>query len=227
MPTSSLPPPAPVMVASFFKRLEAIDFITRVITSNARITAQFTFRGEPETKVLIDFTQTPGRVFLDEDDRKGQIAVTINGDIMHEVLMGRKAPGVAVARREMLLRGSPMNFAKFIPMFDFGPTLYKEHLADLGYKGFARHPGESQTKEIVMDNTPFKGDPIPLVKLSPLEKIVFTVMNGFSYAMGYMVGLMRYRLFKNLNLFSVLSFMSRGLAAAAPREETDGAGSNT
>jgi hypothetical protein len=29
----------------------------------------------------------------------------------------------------------------------------------------------------------------------------------------------RYRLFKKLNLFDVLSAMSRGLAAAAPREE--------
>ena len=215
------------MLASFFKRLEALDFITRIITSNARITALLTFRGDPEKKVLLDFTRTPGRVFLDEDTRQGQIAVTIDGDVMHEVLTGRKTPGVAVARREMLLRGSAMNFAKFIPLFDFGPTLYREHLADLEFNEFARHPGENRTKEGIMDNPQFKGDPIPLIQLSPLEKIVFAVMNGLSYAMGFMVGLVRYRLFRNLNLINVLSFMSRGLAAAAPRQETDGAGSDT
>jgi len=72
-----------------------------------------------------------------------------------------------------------------------------------------------------MDKEQCKGDPIPLVQLSPFEKTVFALMNGLSYGLGYLVGLMRYRLFKKMNLFSVLSFMSRGLAAAAPRQEPE------
>ena len=51
------------------------------------------------------------------------------------------------------------------------------------------------------------------------EKITFAVMNGLSYAMGYMVGVMRYRVFKNMNLFQVLSSMSSGLAAASPKTD--------
>jgi len=207
------------MLASFFKRLEEIDFITRIITSNARIRALFTFRGDPEKKVLLDFTRTPGRVLLDEQAEQGHISVTIEGDVMHEVLLGRMMPGVAVARRQMLLRGSAYDFSNFIPMFDFGPTLYKEHLADIGYGAFARHPMDSGSKEVVMDSTRFNGDPIPLVEYSTFEKIAFAVMNGISYAMGYVVGLIRYRLLTNLNLFQVLSSMSRGLAAAAPEQK--------
>ena len=63
----------------------------------------------------------------------------------------------------------------------------------------------------------FNGDPIPLVSLSGFEKATFGALNGVSFALGYLVGLVRYRVFKKLNLFDVLSAMSRGLAAAAPQ----------
>ena len=67
-----------------------------------------------------------------------------------------------------------------------------------------------------MESRTFKGDPIPLVPLSGFEKVMFGALNGVSYSLGYLVGLARYRVFKKLNLFDVLSAMSRGLAAAAP-----------
>ena len=69
-----------------------------------------------------------------------------------------------------------------------------------------------------MGSKSFKGDPIPLVRLSNFEKVVFGALNGISYALGYFVGIVRYRVFRKLNLFDVLSAMSRGLAAAEPRE---------
>ena len=46
---------------------------------------------------------------------------------------------------------------------------------------------------------------------------MFGVLNVTSYSLGYLVGLLRYRVFKKLNLFDVLSAMSRGLAAASPQ----------
>jgi len=217
-------PPASVVLASFFKKLETIDTITRIIISHAGISALMTFRGNPTTRVLLDYTRTPGRVLVDGEAREGNILVTIRDEVMHEVLLGRMAPGVAVGRREMLLRGSAADLSKFIPLFEFAPVLYREHLADIGYKGYARQTDAGRPLEVAMDKQEFKGDPIPLVQLSPLEKAVFAVMNGLSYALGYLVGLMRYRLFKNLSLFSVLSFMSRGLAAAAPRQDEQGQG---
>jgi hypothetical protein len=125
-----------------------------------------------------------------------------------------------MSRREMLLRGSAYNLAKFIPLFEFGPVLYREHLTDLGLFGYSRPGEQNPRKESAMNDQPqFQGKPIPLVRLSSFEKISFAVMNGLSYAMGYMVGLLRYRVFKNMNLFQVLSSMSRGLAAASPKTD--------
>jgi len=67
-----------------------------------------------------------------------------------------------------------------------------------------------------MESKNFKGEPIPLVRTSAFERAVFGCLRGISYALGYFVGLLRYRVFKKLDLFDVLSAMSRGLAAAAP-----------
>ena len=213
-------PPTPVVLASFFERLECMETITRVILSHAEISALMTFRGEPEKKVLLDYSKTPALIRVDGDDRDGSIRVTVRGDVMHDVLLNRMPPGVAMSRREMLLRGSALNQAKFIPLFAFGPVLYREHLTDLGLFGYSRPGAQPPRKETAMSDQPqFQGKPIPLVRLSTFEKITFAVMNGLSYAMGYMVGVMRYRVFKNMNLFQVLSSMSRGLAAASP--ETD------
>jgi hypothetical protein len=210
--------PVSSILISFFQKLEQIDFITRTIISHARIRALLTFRGNPERRVLLDYSQSPGRVVVDGEAREGQITVSVPDQIMHEVLLGRLPPGVAVGRREMLLRGSANDLAKFTPLFEFAPVLYQEHLAQIGWKSHARPTDRTLCTEAAMDDTLFKGDPIPLVKLSTFEKAVFSILNGFSYAMGYTVGILRYRLFPKLNLFSVLASMSKGLAAAAPRE---------
>ena len=143
----------------------------------------------------------------------------IDADIMHDVFLDRKKPGVAVARRELLLKGPVIAFSKIIPLFDIAPVLYREHLAEIGYGIYAREAGKALPKEEVMSGQVFKGEAIPLVQLSGLEKFGTKVVNGLAYGMGYLVGLLRYRLFKKLSLFGVLSEMSRGLEAATPPEE--------
>ncbi len=220
--TSSAAPPFPVVLASFFKRLEPLDAIIRASISHARISALMTFRGDPEKKILLDFTKSRGQVLMDEQAREGHISLTVRGDIMHQVLLARMTPGVAVGRREMLLRGSAIKLAKLTPLFEIGPVLYREHLADIGFRGFSRRPGETPFKEAVMNGQQFTGEPIPLVQLSALEKVVFALMRWMSYALGYGVGLMRYRLFKKMNLFDVIASMSRGLTAATPKQVLDG-----
>jgi hypothetical protein len=200
-----------------------METITRVILSHAEISALMTFRGEPQKKVLLDFSQTPARIVVDGEARTGTIQVTVRGEVMHDILLDRMPPGVAMGRREMLLRGCAADLAKFIPLFAFGPVLYREHLTDLGLFGYSRPGAQNPLKEVAMSDTPqFQGNPIPLVRLSPVEKVAFSVMNGLSYAMGYMVGWLRYRVFRNLNLFQVLSSMSRGLSAALPRNLSGG-----
>ena len=67
-----------------------------------------------------------------------------------------------------------------------------------------------------MSEQTFNGEGIPLVQMSGIEKVSAKFVNGLAYVIGYTVGLIRYRLFKKLSLFGVLSAMSNGLVAATP-----------
>lgn len=209
------------ILASFFKRLETIEPMLRIIVSEAKIRALLTFRGDPERKVLLDFAHAPARVVLDDQAKDADINVTIRGEVMHDVLSGRMSAGQALGRRELLLRGSASHLARLIPLFDFGPVLYREYLEKLGSSLSSPQSDSKMSKEKAMESRTFNGDPIPLVSLSGLEKAVLGALNGISYAMGYLVGLLRYRVFEKLNLFDVLSAMSRGLAAATPQERLE------
>jgi hypothetical protein len=216
--TGSGTPEITLILASFFKRLEGLEEIVRVVMSHHRMSALFTFRGMPEKKVLMDFSKSPARVSVDNGATAGNVYATIQGDIMHEVFLDRIKPGVAVGRRELLLRGRVMDFTKIIPLFDIAPVLYREHLSDIGCKGYARQAGKTLSREEIMRDQVFKGEAVPLVELSGFEKFTVKVINRLAYGMGYLVGLLRYRLFKKLSLFGVLSEMSRGLEAATPPE---------
>ena len=210
-------PPQTEILASFFKRLEAIESIVRIIISEARIRALLVFRGDPEKKVLLDFSGFPARVLSDGQASDADILVTIRAEVMHDVLSGRMSAGTALGRRELLLRGSASHLASLIPLFDFGPILYREHLEKIGVGTLFPASSRSESEEESMDSKTFNGDPIPLVRLSVFERAVFGALNGVSYALGYFVGLVRHRLLKKMDLFDVLSAMSRGLAAAAPQ----------
>ena len=217
--TVSATPQTTEILSSFFKRLEGLEEIVRIVMSHYRMSALFTFRGTPEKKVLMDFTKSPAQVSVDNGAAAGTVYATIDGDIMHEIFLDRMKPGVAVGRRELLLKGPVIGFSKIIPLFDIAPVLYREHLADIGYGSFARQAGKALSKEEVMSDKVFKGDPIPLVEMSGLETFGTKVINGLAYGLGYAVGFLRYRLFKKLSLFGVLSSMSRGLESATPPEQ--------
>jgi len=224
--TEAAPIPLPVVLASFFRRLGGMEALNRVILSGARISAHLTFRGDPPAAVLLDFSRTPARILVEGGDRPGvgTIRMAARAEIMHEVLLDRMPPAVAMSRREMLLRGSAYHIGRFVPLFEFGPVLYREHLIDLGLSGPARPGARRAGKEEAMHPPPAPQEaPALPVRLSALEKVLFRAMNRMSYALGYGMGVLRYRLLKNLNLFRILSSMSRGLAAAMPREAAGGA----
>jgi hypothetical protein len=216
--TVSTTPEATVVLSSFFERLEPLEEIVRVFMSQARMSVLFTFRGTPEKKVLLDFSKSPARVIVDDGAKTGTVYVTINGGIMHDIFLERMKPGVALGQREMLLRGPVMELSKVLPLFDIAPMLYREHLSDIGYNGYARQPVKSLSKERLMNGQVFKGEPIPLVQLSGAEEFLTKVINGLAYGMGYAVGFLRYRLFRKLSLFGVLTAMSQGLEKATPPE---------
>jgi hypothetical protein len=220
--TETVEVPTSVMVASFLKRLEAIEAIVRVVLSDARVSAFYRLRGHVQRTVLMDFAGSPARVTVNGQNETAHIYVTIDAGIMHDILVGRVKPGVAVGRREMLLRGSAIDLAKFIPLFDLAPVLYSEHLADIGHNGFIRGSGDAPLREVVMTGQAVEGKAINRRQSSRLERAIFGMTKGVAYAMGYVVGFMRYRLFENMSLFEALEAMSRGIEAAKPRTAKNG-----
>jgi hypothetical protein len=216
--TPSTTPEATVVLSSFFRRLEPLEEIVRVFMSQARMSALFTFRGTTDSKVLLDFSKSPAVVAVDNGARSGDVSITINGGVMHDIFLERMKPGVALGRREMLLRGPVSDLSKILPLFGIAPMLYREHLGDIGYNGYAREPGKSLSQEELMNGQVFKGEAFPLVRLSGPEKVGTKLINGLAYGLGYFVGLLRYRLFKKLSLFGVLTAMSTGLTKATPPE---------
>ena len=73
-----------------------------------------------------------------------------------------------------------------------------------------------------MGGTAIEGEFNCHTQISGFEKVVFGLTNGFAFALGYVVGLMRYRLFENMSLFQALESMSRGIDAALPRRSQQG-----
>lgn len=217
MALTATPEPT-VVLASFFSRLEPLEEIVRVFMSQARMSALFTFRGTKDIRVLLDFSKSPAVVAVDNGARSGDVYVTINGGVMHDIFLEKLKPGVALGRRELLLRGPVKDLSNILPLFSIAPMLYREHLGDIGYDGYARQPGRSLSQEELMNGQVFKGEPIPLVQLSGPEKVGTKIINGLAYGLGYVVGLVRYRLFKKLSLFGVLTAMSNGLTRATPPE---------
>jgi len=205
-----------LLLASFYRRLERIEPIIRIVLYDSRISALLTFRGDPEKKVFLDYRKNPAKIEVDGAARDADVRVTIDGGVMHRVLLNRLKPGQALARREMLLRGSAADLAKFIRLLEFGPLLYDEHAADAGYPGYARKNFSMPLEENVMKEIIFNGAPIPTVRMSGGERFIAKSVNGLGFAVGYLLGLLRYRLVEKLSLFDVLTSMSRGLEAARP-----------
>ncbi len=78
-----------------------------------------------------------------------------------------------------------------------------------------------------MDTPVFEGKAIPVIQLSFFEKALFGIINALAYVLGFVMGVIRYRLFENLSLFDVLNSMSKGLSASSPNEENQAIGNGS
>lgn len=206
------------ILMEFFVRLEKLGEIVRVIVSNASITVLIAFRGEHEKRVVMDLTKDNLKVINNDKAKDGNIYVTIDAEQMHQVLTEQKTAGTALAERQLLLRGSPYLFSKFIPLFDFGPMLYKEHLADCMVKGYARKSSTTPLKEEKMNTTDTNLQLEKLEDVPNWQKMIFKLFNIFAFILGYVVGLIRYRVLENMSLFEMISSLSKGLQAATPKD---------
>jgi hypothetical protein len=228
--TSSLPSaslsgsvPSPATLASFFHRLATIDRIARVIVSDAQLSARLTFRGRPDRSVRLEFTSGPLRVVDDDSPLlKADVDVAMDAGVAHEVFLGRLAPGEAFGRRQMLLRGSAAQLARLIPLFDFAPALYREHLADIGWEGFVRRSGWAPLRENNMATSPSYTHTALGPERSAGVQVACRAVESLAYGLGFAVGLVRHRVVPDLDLFDVIAAASRGITDASPAVRPDG-----
>lgn len=203
---------ATTAIAALLRRLETLEPVVRAVLSDTPMSVLITLRGLPEKRVFLDYTKRPGSIVVDGEARTGDVQVIVEGGVMHGVLLGRTPAGVALGRRELLLRGSAYHLAKLIPLFDISPVLYREHLSDMGFGRDARN------EESIMNKQEFRGDPIPLRRVSLPARIMAWFVNLFSFMLGFTAGFLRYRVLKSLSLFGVVAALARGLDAATPRK---------
>lgn len=194
------------LLVGFFERLATLDQVLRIIVSGARLRVRFTVRGgEPERSVLLDFVAHPVCAREASDSEAADVVVAMSKQAWHEVLSGALAPGEALGRREMLLRGSATDLARCIPLFDFAPMLYGEHWERRGVDG---------AKEEPMRTGCWNRFPTAV-----WEKRAFRTVGRAAYSLGYCIGIARHRVAPNLSLFELLEAMSRGLGDARMASE--------
>jgi len=203
-----------------FSRLDQVEPLIRIILSNARLSASLTFRGETERSVLLDLRPDPLKIAVDDIPEPGEIQVAVPAEIMHEIMLGRMHPGEALGRRELLLRGSSAKLAKFIPLFEFAPLLYREHLVAMGAYDLLGSAAPKAGPEEITDSGGFMQMSKHLRKLRQAsEKTLVKLVQDAAYAAGYGMGTLRHRFLRNMNLFDVLAAMSRGVEAATPGDD--------
>jgi hypothetical protein len=192
-------------VAAFLERLGGLDHVLRVIVSDARLRVRFTIRGSPERAVLLDLLEQPVRSTPDDGSHAPDVMVTMTSETWHRVLLGELAPGEALGRREMLLRGSAADLARCIPLFDFAPMLYREHMAAERCAGRK----DKTMQEIDRSATAVGGSRGVTL---PLSRLTGTA----AYVLGFGLGMVRKRV-PGISLFDLLGAMSRGLEDAHKR----------
>ncbi|MCU0690227.1 MAG: hypothetical protein MUF54_02375 [Polyangiaceae bacterium] len=205
-------PPEPAVLAEFFHRLAALDQILRLIVSDARLRAKLTIRGSPARCVVLDLTAVPAIATDAEPASAADIVVAMSPGPWHQVLSGALLPGEALGRREMLLRGSPNQLARFIPLFDFAPLLYREHVAELTHVS-ACSCGP-HTEDLTMSTNHSRLRFPRLLRHEALQGQLTQAAGRAAYVLGYCAGFARGRFFPALSLFHLLESMSRGLEAA-------------
>ena len=207
-------PPSPTYddaLLSFFEKLPHAETVLREFTSESDCPTLFRFHGATNWNLLLDLGQHPIKVRTGVHDDDGRATIKIDSETMHRIFLGEIKPGLCFGRREMLLKGSPSDFARLIPLFDFTPVLYRDHLAAIGFQD----PRSSQDQEATsMPNAIQKHDP-----RSEFEKFFQAILHALAYWLGFALGWIRNKLFKNLRLFEVLASLSQGLEDATPKED--------
>lgn len=208
-------------LTSFFERLAPLDPVLRIILQQAPLSVRIELRGDDPHVLLLDFGVEPVRIVVDQPERDGALRVAVPSDVLHRVLLGQLSAGEALGRRELLLRGAASDLARFVPLFDFAPLLYRDHLADLDVAGFERRRAAPSNREERMSHAKRDRGWLAFGGSRRPEAALARVVEQAAFAAGYGVGTLRHRYLRSLSLFEVMAAMARGVAAATPAAPAD------
>lgn len=211
MTTLQNPSPGDILT-SFLLRLADVESIVRIVLQQAKIHIMITIRGEKDQTVVMDFTHKPARFIRENPAQVSHVVAAVDETSLHNILMGHQQAGLALGRRRLLLRGSSSHLSKLIPLFDFAPLLYKEHLRMLKING---NISTMTIQEIAMK---VKDGSATLEDYEKCTHPLCFLFNWLAYGIGYILGFIRYRLFDKLNIFELLQSMANGIDAATPEK---------
>ena len=193
------------LVVDFFERLSGMDPVIRAVAPTQSVQVLFTIRGEQNRTIRLDLTRNPIDIIVDGQDRTAEVMVTMSSTVMHAILTREMTAGEAYGQRELLLRGSIADLVRVLPLIDFAPEMYIDHMQ------FTEHKMErfQDTAQTSMDSR-------------RRDRVLQTIVESGAWGMGFAVGRFRQRFPRGPTVLEILMAMSDGLRAANRNEQASG-----
>jgi len=184
-------------ILGFFERLPELEPLIRAVVPRARAGARLEVRSGGRGRarlLLLDLAASPLRVLRDEAAAgEGTRVVAAELEDLRAIVRGELAPGRAFGERRLLLRGSPLQLGRFLPLLELAPLLYR-------------------STEAAMNLISTE------VAQSRIEQAVQSLAEQLAFGAGFAFARLR-RLLPGLDLFSIAPSLGKGLAAAGDFEE--------
>ncbi len=180
-------------ILCFLERLPELEPLLRAALPRAAASARVELRSGGHARarsLLLDLAARPLRVERELAASGCALSVAAEAEDLHAILLGELDPGRAFGERRLLLRGSPLQLGRFLPLLELAPILYRPRREDT--------MDESRPRRVARGVQ------------SLAERLAFGA--GFAFAR------LR-RLLPELDLFPIARALGRGLAAADGRAE--------
>ncbi|MBT3220703.1 MAG: hypothetical protein HN348_16575 [Proteobacteria bacterium] len=185
------------LIVDFFEHLQGMDPIIRAVAPTQTVQVLFTLRGDGVARTIrLDLTKNPFDVIVDGQDRMAEVMVIMSSEVMHAILTRKMTAGEAYGQRELLLRGSIADLVRVLPLIDFAPEMYIDHM---------------QFRENKMAR--FKDSETSL-ESRRRDRVLETIVESAAWGMGFAVGRFRRRFPRGPTVLEILMAMSDGLQSA-------------
>ena len=118
------------ILGDFFTTLSQ-DPAIRSALLKANMVIRFVYR-EPDATITIVATQDPIHILCDDTTHKPEVEMSMKADIAHQFCRGNVNPPTALARRQIIAKGSIPKILRLLPVIKPAYALYPKFLEDKG-----------------------------------------------------------------------------------------------